>query len=154
FGTDMSIAQLQVIPFFAASGGRWNFRVVNTSSDRGTGNSSGGNALASFLTGVPNSEDYRPALFTYNYQWNSYAFFAQNDWKLKPNFTIKLGLRSSLQNPRTEASNQQGVIRPGLAGDETLTDAQRRAIATASGVLTTDPIPSYVPTTTKIIPFA
>ena len=34
------------------------------------------------------------------------------------------------------------------------TDVQRRAIATASGVVATDAIPSYVPTTTKIIPFA
>lgn len=154
FGTDDSIAQLQVIPFFAGSGGRWNFRVVNTSADRGTGTGSGGNALASFLTGVANSEDFRPALFTYNYQWNSYAFFAQNDWKLRPNLTVNLGLRYSLQDPRTEANNNQGVFRPDLAIDQTLTDTQRRAIATASGVLTTDPIPSYVPNSTKIIPFA
>lgn len=161
FGTDMSIAQLQVIPFFAASGGRWNFRVVNTSADRGTGLSSGGNALASFLTGVANSEDYRPALFTYNYQWNSYAFFAQNDWKLKPNFTINLGLRYSLQMPRTEASNQQGVFRPDLAIDQPLTDnglavstTQRGQIALAAGLAANSAIPSWVPTSTKIVPFA
>jgi hypothetical protein len=154
FGADVSIAQLQVVPFFAASGGRWAFRTLNTSADRGSGAGSGGNALASFLTGVANNEDYRPGLFTYNYQWDSYAFFVQNDWKLKPNLTINLGLRYSLQLPRTEASDQQGVFRPDLAVVQTLTDTQRRAIATASGVLTTDPIPSYVPTTTKIIPFA
>ncbi len=154
FGTDISIAQLQVVPFFAASGGRWNFRTLNTSSDRGATTGSGGNSLASFLIGVPNGEDYRPALFTYNYQWNSYAFFVQNDWKVRPNLTVNLGLRYSLQPPRTEASNLQGVFRPDLAIDQTLTDAQRRSIATSSGVLTTDPIPSYVPTTTKIIPFA
>ena len=67
FGTDDSIAQLQVIPFFAGSGGRWNFRTVNTSNNRGTGTANGGNSLASFLIGVPNAEDFRPALFTYNY---------------------------------------------------------------------------------------
>jgi hypothetical protein len=154
FGTDLSIAQLQVIPFFAGSGGRWNFRTVNTSNNRGTGTGNGGNSLASFLIGVPNGEDFRPALFTYNYQWNSGAFFVQNDWKVKPNLTINLGLRYSLQKPRTEANDNQGVFRPDLAIDQTLTDAQRRAIATASGVQTTDPIPSYVPTSTKIIPFA
>jgi outer membrane receptor protein involved in Fe transport len=154
FGTDDSIAQLQVIPFFAGSGGRWNFRTVNTSNNRGTGTANGGNSLASFLIGVPNGEDFRPALFTYDYQWNSYAFFAQNDWKLKPNLTVNLGLRYSLQKPRTEASNNQGVFRPDLAVDQTLTDTQRRAIATASGVQTADPIPSYVPTSAKIVPFA
>ena len=100
FGTDLSIAQLQVIPFFAGSGGRWNFRTVNTSNNRSTGTGNGGNSLASFLIGVPNGEDFRPALFTYNYQWNSYAFFVQNDWKVKPNLTVNLGLRYSLQMPR------------------------------------------------------
>ncbi len=154
FGTDDSIAQLQVIPFFAGSGGRWNFRTVNTSNNRGTGTGNGGNSLASFLIGTPNGEDFRPALFTYNYQWNSYAFFAQNDWKVKPNLTLNFGVRYSLQKPRTEANDNQGVFRPDLAIDQTLTDTQRRAIATASGVQTTDPIPTYVPTTTKIIPFA
>ena len=154
FGTDLSRAQLQVIPFFAASGGRWNFRTVNTSNNRSTGLANGGNDLASFLIGVPNSQDFRPALFTYNYQWDSYAFFAQDDWKIKPNLTLNLGVRYSLQLPRTEANNQQGVFRPDLAQTQTLTDTQRRAIATASGVQTTDPIPSYVPTAAQIIPFA
>ena len=154
FGTDISRAQLQVIPFFAASGGRWQFRTVNTSNNRSTGLTNGGNDLASFLLGVPNAQDFRPALFTYNYQWDSGAFFVQNDWKLRPNFTINLGLRYSLQKPRTEANNNQGVFRPDLAQSQTLTDTQRRAIATASGVLAANPIPSYVPTTANVIPFA
>ncbi len=154
FGADLSKAQLQVIPFFAASGGRWQFRTVNTSNNRSTGTANGGNDLASFLIGVPNAQDFRPALFTYNYEWDSGALFAQNDWKLKPNFTINLGFRYSLQKPRTEANNNQGVFRPDLAVAQTLTDAQRRIIATGAGVQTTDPIPSYIPTTANIIPFA
>jgi hypothetical protein len=56
--------------------------------------------------------------------------------------------------PRTEDNNLQGVFRPDLAIDQTLTDTQRRAIATAAGVLATDAIPAYVPTTSKIVPFA
>ena len=112
------------------------------------------NIFASFLLGVPNQQDFRPALFTYNYQWDSGAVFAQNDWKIRPNFTLNLGLRYSLQKPRTEANNQQGVFRPDLAATQMLSDAQRRSIATNSGILAADPIPSYVPTTATIVPFA
>jgi Carboxypeptidase regulatory-like domain len=155
-GGNLSRAQLQVTPFFSASGGRWQFRRIQTNrSPAGTNdNASGGNSLASLLIGVAQQADARPAINTYNYQWDSAAFFVQNDWKVKPNFTLNLGLRYSLQLPRTEANNLQGVFRPDLATSQALTDAQRRAIATSAGVLATDPIPSYVPTSTKIVPFA
>src|SRR6266404_4119200 len=69
FGVDLSDARLNVVPFFAAAGGRWQFRTVNTSNNRGTGLTNGGNDLASFLLGVPNMVDIRPALYSYYYQW-------------------------------------------------------------------------------------
>lgn len=163
-GGDYNRARLQVTPFFAAAGGRWTFRRLQTSrlanttannANNATNNASdGGNTLASMLLGVPLTVDTRPTLFTYNYQWDSYAAFVQNDWKLKPNFTLNLGVRYALQMPRTEDNNLQGVLRPDLAINQTLTDTQRRAIATAAGIQTADPIPSYVPTTAAIVPFA
>lgn len=154
FGVDLSDARLNAVPFFAASGGRWQFRTVNTSNNRSTGLPNGGNDLASFLIGVPNAQDFRPVLLSYYYQWLSGAVFVQNDWKVKPNLTLNLGLRYSLQLPRTEKNNLQGVFRPDLAQTQTLTDTQRRAIATASGVLTTAAIPDFVPTTAVIPAFA
>ena len=161
-GGNWNRARLGVTPFFAASGGRWQFRRLQTNNSPAgvPGNNNlntqvnGGNSLASMLIGVPLQTDVRPVLFNYNYQWESYAAFVQNDWKIGPNFTLNLGMRYSLQMPRTEADNQQGVFRPDLAIDQTLTDTQRRAIATAAGVVATDPIPSYVPTAAKIVPFA
>ncbi|PYS98227.1 MAG: hypothetical protein DMF63_16360 [Acidobacteria bacterium] len=160
-GGNINRAKLAVTPFFAASGGRWQFRRLQTNNSPGSvtggnanNNNNGGNSLASMLLGVPNLVAYRPALFNYNYQWDSYAAFVQNDWKLRPNFTLNLGLRYSVQMPRTEDDNQQGVFRPDLAISQTLTDAQRRAIATAAGVLAADAIPSYVPTAASIVPFA
>jgi hypothetical protein len=36
FGVDLNDARLTATPFFAASGGRWQFRVLNTSSNRST----------------------------------------------------------------------------------------------------------------------
>lgn len=154
FGFDLSNAQLGVTPFFAASGGRWDFRTVNTSNNRGTGLPNGGNTVASFLLGVPNAVDIRPLLLDYNYRWNSFAGFVQNDWKIRPNISLNLGMRYSLQMPRSEKNNLQGVFRQDLAQSVTLTDAQRRAIATGITIATTAAIPDFVPTTVQIPVFA
>ncbi len=156
FGVDLSHARLNVVPFFAASGGRWTFRSFQTNINRSTGNQNavGGNPFASFLIGVPNVVDVRPLLLDYNYRWNSGAAFVQNDWKVRPNLTLNLGLRYSLQYPRYEKNNLQGVFRPDLGTVTTLTADQRRATATGLGVATTAPIPDYVPTTVNIPPFA
>jgi len=154
FGVDLNLARLNVVPFFAASGGRWAFRVVNTSSNRSTTVGNGGHPLASLLLGVPNNVDVRPLLLNYDYRWKSGASFVQNDWRVRSNLTLNLGVRYSLQYPRTERHDLQGVFRPDLAQTVTLTDAQRRATATGLGILTTAPIPDYVPTSIKIPPFA
>jgi hypothetical protein len=112
FGVNLDHALLNVIPFFGASGGRWDFRVIQTSSNRSSSTSSGGDPLASYLLGVPNQVLIRPVLIPYYYRWNSGAAFVQNDWKVRPNLTLNLGLRYSLQLPRTEKYNLQGVFLP------------------------------------------
>lgn len=159
FGVDISHERLNVTPFFGASGGRWDFRVLNTSNNRTTNAVAGGNIWASYLLGVPNNILARPVLIPYYYRWNSGAAFVQNDWKVRPNFTLNLGLRYSLQMPRTEKYNRQGVFRPDLAQTLTLTDAQRRATAVGLGLIAanapaTTPIPGLVPTTVSIPAFA
>lgn len=154
FGVDLSNANLNVLPFFGASGGRYEFRVVNTSSNRSTAAASGGNNLASLLIGVPNAVQVRPLLLDYTYNWKNGAAFIQNDWKVRPNLTLNLGFRYSLQFPRTEKNNLQGIFRPDLAQTVTLTDAQRRATATGLGIATSAAIPGYVPTTVQVPIFA
>ncbi len=154
FGVDLNYELLNVTPFFGAAGGRWDFRVLNTSNNRGTTAAAGGNTWASYLIGVPNQVQARPVLIPYYYRWKSSAAFVQNDWKVKPNLTLNLGLRYALQLPRTEKYNRQGVFRPDLAQTVQLTDAQRRAIATGLGIATTAAIPSTVPTSVLIPPFA
>jgi hypothetical protein len=154
FGVDLNDARLTSTPFFAASGGRWDFRVLNTSNNRSTNVNNGGNTIASVLIGVPNSVDLRPLILDYDYRWKSGAAFVQNDWKVRPNLTINLGLRYSLQFPRYEKHNLQGVFLPELAQSFPLTDAQRRSLATNLGVATTDPIPSFVPSAVNVPPFA
>jgi Carboxypeptidase regulatory-like domain len=158
-GFDLNDARLAVTPFFSASGGRWDFRVVQTSNNRSTGTANGGNTIASLLIGTPNVVAFRPILLDYDYRWKSGAAFVQNDWKVRPNLTINLGVRYSLQYPRSEKNNLQGVFRPDLAVSQTLTQAERRLAAIGLGLVATNApanvaIPSVVPTTVKIPPFA
>lgn len=159
FGVDLSHARLNVVPFFAASGGRWTFRSVNTSFDRSADVARGGNPFASLLIGVPNTVDVRPLLLNYNYRWNSGAVFFQDDWKVKPNLTLNLGLRYNLQYPRYEKNNLQAVFRPDLTQTVTLTADQRRATAVGLGLIAANspantPIPTIVPTTATIPAYA
>jgi outer membrane receptor protein involved in Fe transport len=115
FGVDLTHELLDVIPFFGAAGGRYDFRVIQTSANGGTTSAQGGDSFASFLLGVPNRTSIRTTLIPYNYRWNAGAAFLQNDWKVRSNLTLNLGLRYSLQFPRTEKNNLQGVFLPELA---------------------------------------
>ena len=159
-GVDISRAKLNVKPFFAASGGRYQFRSSQTSTNRNTvgtgGGVGGGNPFASFILGTPNVVDVRPLLLDYNYRWDSYAAFVQNDWKVRPNLTLNLGLRYSLQLPRVEENNLQGIFRPDLAQSVTLTEAQRRSLFVNLGFAnaSTAPIPDFIPTAASIPAFA
>ncbi len=154
FGVDLNHELLNVTPFFGASGGRWDFRILNTSNNRTTNAAAGGNTWASYLLGVPNVVQARPLLIPYYYRWQSAAAFVQNDWKVKRNLTLNLGMRYSLQLPRTEKFDRQGTFRTDLTQSITLTDAQRRAIATGLGVAATAAIPSDVPTSVQVPAFA
>jgi hypothetical protein len=121
-GANLTHSLLNVIPFFGASGGRWDFRVTQTSSAFGSTNvANGGNSFASYLLGVPNVILQRPVLIPYYYRWNEGALFIQNDWKVRPNLTLNMGVRYSLQLPRTEKNNLQGTFVPQLAQSFPLT---------------------------------
>ena len=158
FGVDLNQARLNVVPFFGASGGRWEFRTLNTDRTRANNVNAGGNNLASLLIGAPNAVQVRPLLVNYDYRWKGGALFIQNDWKVRPNLTLNLGLRYSLQLPRTEKNDLQGVFREDLAITQTLTDAQRTAIATGLGISAANPnhtaIFAQIPTSVKIPVFA
>ncbi|MBZ5581789.1 MAG: carboxypeptidase-like regulatory domain-containing protein [Acidobacteriia bacterium] len=120
-GVDLAHALQNVTPLFAALGGQYGFSAIQTN--------------------VPNGNiTLRNAEVPYYYRWNSAAVFVQNDWKIRPNLTLNLGLRYSLQMPRTEKYNHQGVFRPDLTqnvplpGPLTLADGS---------VLTTVAVPPF-----------
>ncbi len=115
FGVDLAKSLQNITPLFAALGGSYNFSSIQTNS-LGTSAGTGGTAFASFLLGVPNGNvTMRSTLLPYYYRWNSMAAFVQDDWKVRPNLTLNLGLRYNLEMPRTEKYDNQGVFRPDLA---------------------------------------
>jgi hypothetical protein len=115
FGVEFSHSLQNVIPLFAALGGQYPFSNIQTNS-LGTSSGTGGSPFASFLLGVPNGNvTLRSALIPYYYRWNAGAGFIQNDWKIRPNLTLNLGVRYNLELPRTEKYDNQGVFRPDLA---------------------------------------
>ena len=111
FGADLLQQRLKTIPMFGASGGRYEFnRNVTLTNSNGAAAGTGGYTFAQYLLGVYNQTTLRDSLIPYYYQWNSAAGFVQNDWQIKPSLTLNLGLRYTLQLPRTEKYDRQGAF--------------------------------------------
>jgi hypothetical protein len=120
FGADFSKALQNEIPLYAALGGQYPFSAQQTNSTNTTAGT-GGSPWASFLLGVPNGNvTLRPVEIPYYYRWNSGDAFIQDDWKLRPNLTINVGVRWNLSMPRTEKYDHQGEFRPDLTSSVAL----------------------------------
>jgi len=140
FGVDFLQQRLKTIPMFGASGGRYEFNRNTTLTNSALTNGTGGTAFAQYLLGIYNQATLRDSLIPYYYQWNSWAGFVQNDWQVHPNLTLNLGLRYTLQLPRTEREDRQGAFRPDLAQEFPL--AQPVTLPTGQ-VITTALVPPF-----------
>ncbi len=70
----------------------------------------GGLAFGSFLLGVPNSAALAGLVLPYYYRWNTAAAYVQDDFKLKSNLTLNIGLRWQYNSPRAEKYDRQAGV--------------------------------------------
>lgn len=70
----------------------------------------GGDSLASFLLGIPSSLRIRDSVSPYYYRWKSYGGYIQDDYKIRRNLTLNLGLRWQYNSPRAEKFNRQATV--------------------------------------------
>ncbi len=91
--------------------GQYNFAAAQTNSgNTNTPGGTGGLQFASFLLGVPNGINLRSIIVPYYYRWRTGAAYFQDDWKVRPNLTLNLGVRWQYNSPRLEKFNRQASI--------------------------------------------
>ena len=74
---------------------------VNGAAQTGTGSD-----FADFLLGLPQQSSLQFGANAYDFRSNSYDFFAQDDWRLRANLSLNLGMRYEYNGPYAEAKNQ------------------------------------------------
>ncbi len=72
-----------------------------------------GNPFADFLTGKPFLFFQGGGITTRNWRFSSYDFFFQDEYHLRSNFTLTLGLRYELPIPPVDTKNRVVALRPG-----------------------------------------
>jgi len=78
--------------------------------------SGGGDAMASFLTGVggPGAWGQYEIPNFVSTQSFQYAGFAQDNWKVSPKLTLNLGVRYEINTPRSERHNRMNELDPNI----------------------------------------
>jgi hypothetical protein len=109
FGGEWRAYQFSVLNL-ANNSGSYKFSNVQTAFGPGTSEQSNGDPFASFLVGAPNTENLQ--LFTHFPRWiqHYYALYAQDDFKVRRNLTLNLGLRWDVDTPRHEAQGFQSAL--------------------------------------------
>src|SRR6266852_2622862 len=62
--------------------------------------------FADFLLGFPQQTSLQSGATSYNFRANAFDFFAQDDWRFRPNLSFNLGLRYEYNGPYTEAGGR------------------------------------------------
>jgi hypothetical protein len=62
--------------------------------------------FADFLLGLPQQTSLQSGTDSYDFRANSYDLFVQDDWRMRANFSLNIGLRYEYNGPYTEAHNR------------------------------------------------
>lgn len=101
--------------------GNYNFSPAETAAGSGILASQGGFSFASFLTGQVDSANLTVFAHYPRFTQKYYALFAQDNFTVTPHLTLNLGVRWSVEIPRTEGQNytsnfDPAVPNPGAGG--------------------------------------
>jgi hypothetical protein len=118
FGVDFRFFQFNRIDNTGLLGGNYSFSgFTNGPATPGTtGATLGGSNIASFILGIVNNFTVRQIEVPFYYRWKYYAGYFQDDFKVRQNLTLNLGVRYDVETPRTEKQNRQGYFDPTVTG--------------------------------------
>jgi hypothetical protein len=99
-----------------------NYGFSNFQTAFAANNSSTGDPFASFLLGLPNQAQLSDTLANPRLSSNYYAAYVQDDFKLRRDLTLNLGLRYEVDTPRHEDHGYQSTLNlnipnPGAPGE-------------------------------------
>ncbi|MGC2324479.1 MAG: TonB-dependent receptor, partial [Terriglobales bacterium] len=91
-----------------------------------------GNDFADFLLGLPQLSTAQFGASSYHFRANSWDLFAQDEWRVRGNLTLNLGLRYEYVSPYSEINNQIANLLVSNFGSQSLTVT--RVLPGSSGV--------------------
>ena len=128
-GGDYRRFQLNLL-FDSNARGTMNFDPYYTSS--AASNGTGGNSIAELLLGLPHLSSVSRSFagITGNtvtgFRTSSLNYFAQDDWRVRSNLTLNLGLRWEYNSPVIDKYNHLGTFDPSVPGDIRTATAQKQ----------------------------
>jgi outer membrane receptor protein involved in Fe transport len=129
FGGDYRRFQLNLL-FDSNARGNMNFDPFYTTSAANGG--TGGNSIAEILLGTPHLSSVSRSFAGASgntvtaFRTSSLNYFVQDDWRVRPNLTLNLGLRWEYNSPVIDKYNHLGTFDPSVPGDIRIATAQKQ----------------------------